>query len=44
MTGPGDVVDAATVTEAYGLACAVVPDPVSGTPLVVPRGRHRNGT
>jgi iron complex transport system ATP-binding protein len=28
------------IAEAYGLACEVVPDPVSGTPMVVPRGRH----
>jgi hypothetical protein len=26
-----------------GLRCLVVPDPVSGTPLVVPCGRHRGG-
>lgn len=37
---PCDVVDAAMIAEAYGLACEVVPDPVSGTPMVVPRGRH----
>ncbi|WP_396048702.1 hypothetical protein [Aeromicrobium sp. UC242_57] len=37
---PTDVIDAATVTEVFGLACEVVPDPVSGTPMIVPRGRH----
>jgi iron complex transport system ATP-binding protein len=37
---PREVITAATITEAYGLACEVVPDPVSGTPMVVPRGRH----
>ena len=37
---PRDVVDAALVTEVFGLACEVVPDPVSGTPMIVPRGRH----
>jgi iron complex transport system ATP-binding protein len=37
---PGEVVDPAMIAEAYGLACEVVPDPVSGTPMVVPRGRH----
>ena len=37
---PRDVITGATITEAYGLACEVVPDPVSGTPMVVPRGRH----
>lgn len=37
---PADVVDASLVECVYGLACEVVPDPVSGTPMVVPRGRH----
>jgi len=37
---PVDVIDAAVVTEVFGLACEVIPDPVSGTPMIVPRGRH----
>ena len=37
---PNDVVTAEVITEVYGLDCDVVPDPVSGTPMVVPRGRH----
>lgn len=37
---PADVVTADVVTEVFGLACQVVPDPVSGTPMVIPRGRH----
>ncbi len=37
---PTDVVTAEVITEVYGLDCEVVPDPVSGTPMVVPRGRH----
>lgn len=37
---PSDVVTAEVITEVYGLECEVVPDPVSGTPMVVPRGRH----
>ena len=41
---PRAIVDAATVTEVFGLACEVVPDPVSGTPMIVPRGRHHNGS
>jgi iron complex transport system ATP-binding protein len=41
---PRDVIDAATVTEVFGLACEVVPCPVSGTPLIVPRGRHHTRT
>jgi iron complex transport system ATP-binding protein len=37
---PTDVITAAVVTDVFGLACEVVPDPVSGTPMIVPRGRH----
>ncbi len=37
---PGDVIDAAVVSEVFGLQCEVVPDPICGTPMVVPRGRH----
>jgi iron complex transport system ATP-binding protein len=33
-------VDEAMVAGAFGRACEVIPDPVSGTPMVVPRGRH----
>ncbi len=37
---PAEVITAASVTEVFGLGCVVLPDPVSGTPLVVPVGRH----
>ncbi|WP_422632020.1 ABC transporter ATP-binding protein [Pseudokineococcus basanitobsidens] len=37
---PAEVITAATVREVYGLEAHVVPDPVSGTPMVVPLGRH----
>ena len=37
---PHEVVTAAIVSEVFGLVCEVVPDPVSNTPLVVPRGRY----
>ncbi|MFE5309316.1 ABC transporter ATP-binding protein [Isoptericola sp. NPDC056605] len=41
---PGDVLTAASVHAAFGLRAQVVPDPVSGTPLVVPLGRtHGDG-
>ena len=40
---PADVVTAATVTSVFGLQCRVIPDPVSGTPMVVPVGRHHSG-
>ncbi|MFN8075649.1 MAG: ABC transporter ATP-binding protein [Kineosporiaceae bacterium] len=36
---PGDIVTADVVTRAFGLDCRVVPDPETGTPLVVPRAR-----
>ena len=38
---PADVVTEETVAEVFGLTSRVVPDPVSGTPMVVPIGRHR---
>jgi len=37
---PIDVIDAALITDVFGLACEIVPDPVSRTPMVVARGRH----
>ncbi|GAB3652079.1 ABC transporter ATP-binding protein [Nocardioides korecus] len=40
---PAAVLTEATVHEVLGLACRVVPDPVTGTPLVVPIGRTRTG-
>jgi iron complex transport system ATP-binding protein len=38
---PSDIVTAELVEEVSGLACVVVPDPVSGTPSVAPLGRDR---
>jgi len=38
---PGEVVDADLVRGVFGLASRVVPDPVTGTPLVVPERRER---
>lgn len=37
---PAEVVTAEVISEVFGLACEVAPDPVSGTPMVLPRGRH----
>ncbi len=37
---PGDVVDTDLVRDVFGLEAVVVPDPVSGTPMVIPIGRH----
>jgi iron complex transport system ATP-binding protein len=38
---PGDIITADLVEEVFGLRCRVVPDPESGTPMVVPRTRQR---
>ena len=40
---PDEVITPEVVEEVFGLPCRVVPDPVSGTPLVLPIGRHRVG-
>ncbi|GAA2751120.1 ABC transporter ATP-binding protein [Amnibacterium kyonggiense] len=37
---PSTVLTADAVREVFGLDCRVVPDPVSGAPLVLPIGRH----
>src|SRR5687767_11938599 len=34
------VVEADVVSDEFGLRCEVVPDPVGGTPMIVPCGRH----
>ncbi|KAB2812021.1 ABC transporter ATP-binding protein [Pimelobacter simplex] len=33
---PAEVVDAELVEQVFGLACDVVPDPITGTPMIVP--------
>lgn len=38
---PADVVTSELVREVFDLDALVIEDPVSGTPLVLPRGRHR---
>lgn len=39
---PAEVVSEELVAEVFGLDCRVVPDPVAGTPLIIPIGaRHR---
>ena len=39
---PSEVVTEALVEDVFGLPCTVIPDPVTGTPLVVPLGRPRS--
>lgn len=41
---PSDVLTEETVADAFGLASVVVPDPVTGGPLVVPRGLAREAS
>lgn len=38
---PSDVVTPELVHDVFGLRSRVIPDPVAGTPLVLPIGRHR---
>ncbi|MFI0350758.1 ABC transporter ATP-binding protein [Actinomadura sp. 9N407] len=38
---PSEVVTADLVERVFGLACQVIPDPESGTPLIVPADRRR---
>ncbi|MCC9192313.1 ABC transporter ATP-binding protein [Arthrobacter sp. zg-Y916] len=39
---PADIVTADLVRNVFGLEASVIPDPVSGTPMVVPVGRHHS--
>lgn len=41
---PADVITARTVEEVFDLRCQVTTDPVSGTPLVIPVGRHHRAS
>ncbi|MET3663221.1 ABC transporter ATP-binding protein [Aquamicrobium ahrensii] len=37
---PSGIVSERLVEEVFGLACMIIPDPVSATPMIVPKGRH----
>ncbi|KHL96551.1 iron dicitrate ABC transporter ATP-binding protein [Paenibacillus sp. IHB B 3415] len=39
---PAEVITGTRVKEIFGLDCTVIADPVSGSPLVVPRGRYHD--
>ncbi|CDJ98864.1 iron-enterobactin transporter subunit; ATP-binding component of ABC superfamily [Microbacterium sp. C448] len=39
---PAEVITEANVGAVFGLDCQVIADPVSGAPLVLPRGRHHS--
>ena len=40
---PGEVLTEDVVEQVFNMRCRVVPDPISGTPMIVPIGRHRAG-
>lgn len=40
MGSPRDVVTESLVRDVFGLESRVIPDPISGTPLIIPIGRH----
>jgi len=41
---PADIVSEELVAKVFGLDCRVVPDPVAGTPMIIPIGSRHRGT
>ncbi len=37
---PGDIITASLIKKVFDLDCTVISDPVSGSPFIVPKGRH----
>jgi iron complex transport system ATP-binding protein len=37
---PAEIVTVALVSQVFGLEVRILPDPVAGTPMVIPIGRH----
>ena len=37
---PSEVINEELIKEVYGMNCSVISDPVSGSPFVLPKGRH----
>jgi iron complex transport system ATP-binding protein len=37
---PVEIVTPQLVRDVFGLGCSVIPDPLTGKPLVLPSGRH----
>lgn len=37
---PAEIITEQLVTDVFGIACIIIPDPFSGTPLIVPKGRQ----
>lgn len=40
---PSEVITNTLIKDIFGLDCTVIQDPVSGSPMVVPKGRHHGG-
>lgn len=38
---PREIVTSQLIEDIYGMPCRIIEDPVAGTPLVIPLGRHR---
>lgn len=36
---PNEIVTEALIKQVFGLSCLILPDPISNTPLIIPRGR-----
>ena len=36
---PNDIITETLINEVFGLSCLILPDPISNTPLIIPRGR-----
>ncbi|MFC4321755.1 ABC transporter ATP-binding protein [Litchfieldia salsa] len=39
---PSKVITSTLIEDIFGLRCTVIPDPISGSPSVIPIGRHHN--
>lgn len=37
---PAEVITSSLVKDIFGLDCTVIPDPISGSPMVIPKGRY----
>jgi iron complex transport system ATP-binding protein len=40
---PGEVITEELIKQVFGLNCAVIKDPVSDSPFIVPKGRYHVG-
>lgn len=43
MGTPGEIITPELIKAVYGLECMVMEDPLSKTPLIIPKGRHHSG-